>query len=49
MPDLTCREHGDSLIWEPGGDDMPTIKGRWYCPTCQTIFMVVLNRKDAGE
>lgn len=27
-----CSEHQVPLIYERGGDDMPTIHGRWYCP-----------------
>lgn len=38
-----CPEHGDELIWEPGGDDMPTIYGRRYCPTCQVLLMAALD------
>lgn len=40
-----CSEHLDTdVIWEPGGDDMPTTNGRWYCPECQEIFMEILSR-----
>lgn len=42
--DRRCDEHDEALIWEPGGDDMPTLYGRWYCPTCQERFMEVLNQ-----
>lgn len=41
--DRTCSEHDVALIWEPGGDDMPTIHGRWYCPTCQEALMAALD------
>jgi hypothetical protein len=41
--DRTCAEHGDALIWEPGGDDMPTIYGRWYCPACQQAFLAAVD------
>lgn len=39
----TCAEHGDPLIHEPGGPDMPTLRGRTYCPTCQERFMRALD------
>jgi len=45
----TCSEHGDALIWEPGGDDMPTVYGRWYCPSCQRQLMAALDASGARE
>jgi hypothetical protein len=42
--DVRCAEHGDHLVWELGGDDMPTIYGRWYCPTCQELFAQALDQ-----
>jgi hypothetical protein len=47
MSERTCAEHGDVLIYEPGGDDMPTLYGRWYCPTCQELFMEALDEEPA--
>ncbi len=38
-----CFEHGDALVWEEGGPDMPTIHGRHYCPTCQVALGDVLT------
>jgi hypothetical protein len=45
----TCSEHGDVLIWEPGGDDMPTVYGRWYCPSCQRRLMAAFDASGARE
>ena len=45
--DARCEEHGDVLIWEPGGPDMPTLYGRRYCPTCQTLLMEALDSLPA--
>ena len=39
----TCERHGEWIIAEPGGPDMPTIHGRYYCPTCQAELMAVLD------
>ena len=39
----TCGQHGDTMIDEPGGDDMPTIYGRRYCPICQEVLMAALD------
>lgn len=38
-----CAEHGDVLVFERGGPDMPSIAGRLYCPTCQQKFMEALD------
>lgn len=38
-----CSVHGAEIIWEPGGDDKPTIHGRWYCPKCQEQLMQALD------
>lgn len=38
-----CGLHDSPLVWERGGDDMPTIRGRWYCPTCQDMLMEALD------
>jgi hypothetical protein len=45
MPEWTrtCEEHGDTLVWENGGPRMPTVFGRWYCPTCHVLFMEALG------
>ena len=42
----TCPEHGDELVFEQGGPDMPTIAGRLYCPTCQHKLMEALDAQD---
>lgn len=39
----TCPTHGDLIIYEPGGPNMPTIFGRDYCPTCQDDFIAALE------
>lgn len=41
--DRLCAEHDRPALWEPGGDDMPTIWGRWYCPDCQVALMAALD------
>lgn len=44
----TCSIHEDeALIWEPGGEDQPTLRGRHYCPACQRSLMNALGRPDA--
>lgn len=45
----TCIIHGDELIDEPGGVDMPTIHGRRYCPTCQEELFKALDKETASE
>lgn len=42
-----CPRHGDELVDEPGGADMPTIYGRTYCPTCQVEFNAALDAYEA--
>jgi hypothetical protein len=41
-----CSQHGDELIKERGGPDMPTIYGRLYCPSCQRIMNQLLDDMD---
>lgn len=41
--EATCNQHGDPIITEAGGGDMPTIHGRRYCPTCQEALMAALD------
>ena len=41
-----CAEHGDALVYEPGGDDMPTLYGRHYCPTCQELLFAALEAQS---
>ncbi len=43
MRDRRCAEHDEVLIREPGGDDMPTLHGRWYCPSCQERFIEAMD------
>lgn len=40
-----CEVHKIPLITEKGGPDMPTIRGRMYCPQCQTAFMDALEQE----
>lgn len=40
----TCSIHGDTIVDEPGGPDMPTVHGRSYCPTCQRELNEALDR-----
>jgi len=43
----TCAVHPDAkLIYERGGDDMPTIHGRWYCPECQRMLNEALDAQE---
>ena len=44
--DRTCAQHGDTLVWEVGGPRMPTIFGRWVCPTCHVTLMTALAKGD---
>lgn len=41
--DRTCYVHRVPLVHEPGGDDMPTIHGRTYCPKCNERLMRALD------
>jgi len=42
-----CSEHPNTaLIYERGGDDMPTIYGRWYCPKCQILLNEALDAQE---
>lgn len=43
-PAKKCSIHGVPIIWEDGGDDKPTIHGRWYCPKCQQRLMEALDK-----
>lgn len=43
-----CSEHPNvALIHERGGNDMPTIHGRWYCPACQSLLFAALDAQEA--
>jgi ferredoxin len=44
-----CAEHGDELVWERGGVDMPTTCGRRYCPTCQARFAAWVDADRAED
>lgn len=46
MTTRTCANHGDTILWEDGGPDMPTTNGRWYCPSCERVAMGAV---DGGE
>lgn len=44
-----CPIHLAEIVWEPGGADMPTINGRYYCPVCQRQMAEVLDRKEPSD
>lgn len=45
----TCATHGDVIVHEAGGVNMPTVHGRDYCPTCQSEFIAALDAIEAGR
>ena len=42
----TCGSHPEvAILWEEGGPDQPTLRGRWYCPECQREFRRIMDRQ----
>jgi hypothetical protein len=39
----TCPIHDRPVVWEPGGDDMPTVFGRLRCDGCDTAFARLMD------
>jgi len=41
-----CGSHPEvAILWEEGGPDQPTLRGRWYCPECQREFRRIMDRQ----